>query len=394
MSRLAAARIEFVHADIRCRDDLAFPSTRFDLIIDCSAEPAVLAAYESGPAGVIDTNLVGTVNLLEVARRNGADVVFLSTSRVYPVGKLEAIAFEETSTRFAIAAEQAMPGGGAGGDREEFPLDGAAVAVRRDQARVRADRRGIRGHVRAALRRRPLRRHHRAVADGQGRPGRLRILDGPPLFQAAAPIHRLRRDGKAGARLRRDRRAVRTGLAPDRRNRHARRAGSTTSAAGWRRAFRSLETTALCEEITGNRVEIDASAENRPADVRLYVTDNARVTADTGWSPRKTPRETLVGHLRMDSRERTSRRTALVLKRTAPEEPTVSMSVVVVTGSAGLIGSESGRVTSPSAATRSSASTMISGSGSSDRTPRREWNRRCARDAFPEAIHARGRRYP
>jgi CDP-paratose 2-epimerase len=53
------------------------------------------------------------------------------------------------------------------------------------------------------------------------------------------------------------------------------------------------ETTALCEEITGNRVEIERVAENRPADVRLYVTDNARVTADTGWSPHRTPRETL-----------------------------------------------------------------------------------------------------
>ncbi|HEY0613412.1 MAG TPA: hypothetical protein VGC96_02180, partial [Candidatus Elarobacter sp.] len=54
-----------------------------------------------------------------------------------------------------------------------------------------------------------------------------------------------------------------------------------------------LETTALCEEITGNRVELERVAENRPADVRLYVTNNARITADTGWAPRKAPRETL-----------------------------------------------------------------------------------------------------
>ena len=36
-------------------------------------------------------------------------------------------------------------------------------------------------------------------------------------------------------------------------------------------------------------------AENRPSDVRIYVTDNARVTADTGWRPVKPPRETLAG---------------------------------------------------------------------------------------------------
>jgi CDP-paratose 2-epimerase len=54
-----------------------------------------------------------------------------------------------------------------------------------------------------------------------------------------------------------------------------------------------IETTELCEAITGNRVDIARVAENRPSDVPLYVTDNARVTADTGWAPRKSPRETL-----------------------------------------------------------------------------------------------------
>jgi CDP-paratose 2-epimerase len=54
-----------------------------------------------------------------------------------------------------------------------------------------------------------------------------------------------------------------------------------------------LETTALCEEITGNRVEIESIVENRQLDVKIYVTDNGRITADTGWSPDRTPRETM-----------------------------------------------------------------------------------------------------
>jgi CDP-paratose 2-epimerase len=53
------------------------------------------------------------------------------------------------------------------------------------------------------------------------------------------------------------------------------------------------ETTALCEEITGNRVEIASVAENRPLDIRIYVTDTARVQRDLGWLPAKSPRETL-----------------------------------------------------------------------------------------------------
>src|SRR5579884_752477 len=84
LPRLAAAGIDFVHADVRRPDDLAFPKTRFGLVVDCSAEPAVLAAYEAGPGYVVDTNLTGSLNLFEIARRDRADVVFLSTSRVYP----------------------------------------------------------------------------------------------------------------------------------------------------------------------------------------------------------------------------------------------------------------------------------------------------------------------
>ena len=56
-----------------------------------------------------------------------------------------------------------------------------------------------------------------------------------------------------------------------------------------------LETTALCEEITGNHVEIERIAENRPLDVKIYVTNNARVQRDTNWTPAKTPRETMSG---------------------------------------------------------------------------------------------------
>ena len=84
LARLSANRIEFVHADVRNVDDLAFPGIAFDLMLECSAEPSVLAGFDAGPTYLINTNLMGTVNCLEVARRSSADVVFFSTSRVYP----------------------------------------------------------------------------------------------------------------------------------------------------------------------------------------------------------------------------------------------------------------------------------------------------------------------
>ena len=48
-----------------------------------------------------------------------------------------------------------------------------------------------------------------------------------------------------------------------------------------------LELTALCEDITGNTIPIERSETDRPADIRLYVTDNSRVTQTTGWRPQR-----------------------------------------------------------------------------------------------------------
>jgi CDP-paratose 2-epimerase len=53
------------------------------------------------------------------------------------------------------------------------------------------------------------------------------------------------------------------------------------------------ETTQLCEEITGNRLQIAPVAETRPADVRIYLTDHRRLTAVNGWLPRRDARTTL-----------------------------------------------------------------------------------------------------
>ena len=55
---------------------------------------------------LVHTNLTGAYNCLELARRDGAFVVFLSTSRVYPVAPQVELTLEEAETRFEIAAEQ------------------------------------------------------------------------------------------------------------------------------------------------------------------------------------------------------------------------------------------------------------------------------------------------
>jgi CDP-paratose 2-epimerase len=125
LPRLQANGVEFVHADVRFPGDLTRVGDGVDLLIECAAEPSVLAGYGQQTDFVVQTNLVGAVNCLDIAGRSRADVVFLSTSRVYPIAALNAIATEETDTRFLIAPGQVLPGVSPAGIAEEFPLVGA-----------------------------------------------------------------------------------------------------------------------------------------------------------------------------------------------------------------------------------------------------------------------------
>lgn len=52
-----------------------------------------------------------------------------------------------------------------------------------------------------------------------------------------------------------------------------------------------LELTKLCQEITGKTIPIKSVSENRPADIRCYLTDNAKVEKAAGWSPRRDCRQ-------------------------------------------------------------------------------------------------------
>src|SRR5690606_7583876 len=79
------------------------------------------AGLDGAPSYLVQTNLGGTLNCLEWARRQGAAVVFLSTSRVYSIAPLREVGLRETETRFEIAESQALPGVSAAGVAEDFP---------------------------------------------------------------------------------------------------------------------------------------------------------------------------------------------------------------------------------------------------------------------------------
>jgi CDP-paratose 2-epimerase len=123
LPRLRAAGVEFAHADIRCPEDLV-SFKECDLLVECAAEPSALAGLDGNPQYVISTNLTGTVNCLELSRRTGAKLVFLSTSRVYPVESINALDFSETESRFELTDNQRLRGSSPRGIAENFPLEG------------------------------------------------------------------------------------------------------------------------------------------------------------------------------------------------------------------------------------------------------------------------------
>ena len=169
-----------MHGDIRSPADLAPLGRDLDLLLECSAEPSVLAGYDGDPSYVIDTNLTGTVHCLELARRAGAAVLFLSTSRVYPIAALNAIRDR--------------------GGRDALRDRAAAGSARRvaGRASTRTSRsagtRSIYGATKLASEL-LIAEYHEAfgmrtivnrcgviagpVADGQGRPGRVLAVGGP-----------------------------------------------------------------------------------------------------------------------------------------------------------------------------------------------------------------------
>ena len=44
-----------------------------------------------------------------------------------------------------------------------------------------------------------------------------------------------------------------------------------------------LELTALCQQVTGNRLSFTAVPATNPLDVRIYVSDNRKVERELGW---------------------------------------------------------------------------------------------------------------
>ena len=66
--------------------------------------------------------------------------------------------------------------------------------------------------------------------------------------------------------------------------------GEILNVGGGRKISVSLkELTDVCRTVTGNEITIQKVSETRQADIRIYITDNSKVTDLTGWTPNIAP---------------------------------------------------------------------------------------------------------
>ncbi|MBI4559826.1 MAG: NAD-dependent epimerase/dehydratase family protein [Candidatus Hydrogenedentes bacterium] len=286
LSRLRGAGVEFLHGDIRSPEDLEAVGP-VDLVLECSAEPSVLAGYSGSPAYVIHTNLTGTVNCLEFARRREAAMIFLSTSRVYPTKTINALACREEATRFALSDKQMSPGASARGISEEFPLIGA---------------RSMYGTTKLCSE--FLIQEYQEMYDLRAVVNRCSIITGPwqmgkvdqgvVVLWVARHLYGGKLDyigyGGQGKQVR-DMMHIEDvlELILYQMDHLEGLNGETFNVGGGLEVSASLlELTAMCQEVTGNQIPIGGVPEDRPADIRLYLTDYSHVNRVTGWRPKKT----------------------------------------------------------------------------------------------------------
>lgn len=283
LPRLKKGGVEFVHGDIRQIEDIRSVGA-IDLILECSAEPSVLAGYGSSPDYLLQTNLQGTINCLEIARITGADFIFLSTSRVYPIKTISSLRYRETETRFELEEGQDLPGVSVSGFSEKLDLTGVRSLYGATKLSSELiiqeyiDMYGIKGLINRC-----------AVLTGPWQMGK--VDQGVVVLWVARHLFggELAYFGYGGSGKQvRDilhvddlfNLLIKQYKAIDKHN------GTVYNVGGGKTVSLSLyELTELCRQITGKAIPLKQVKETRVADIPFYITDNSKVTGATGWSP-------------------------------------------------------------------------------------------------------------
>jgi len=260
---------------------------QFDLLIECSAEPSVLAGVDGQTEYLVNTNLMGAIHCLDATRRNQADIFFLSTSRVYPHQVLNQAHFTESKYRYDFAPEQNIFGLSSQGVSEQFPLTG----VRSLYGTTKLAAELFIAEYAASFGIKYVINRFGCIAGpwqmGKVDQGVVALWVYKHVFQQELSYIGCGVQGKQ----------VRDFIHIDdaleiidvqiadlaRYHQH------TFNVGGGLECSASLqELTQLCQQITGQTVPVSASLEERPGDLKAYITDLSHCYQQTGWRPKRT----------------------------------------------------------------------------------------------------------
>ena len=277
--------IDFIHGDIRNNEDI-LAIGKFDVLIEASAEPSVTAGLDCDPSYVINNNLYGSIHCFNACLKYKAKLIFLSTSRVYPIETIENANFIEEETRFSFNKNQNDYGISIKGISEKVNLEGA---------------RSFYGTTKLASE--MFLQEYAKFYGLQTAITRFGVIAGPrqmgktdqgvvTLWMAKHFWNQpLKYIGYGGAG-----KQVRDILHVDdlvdlidlQIHEIEKFNGKIYNAGGGLANSASLlEMTAICEKITENKINIASEKETRPADLRIFITDNSLIEKEIGWKPKK-----------------------------------------------------------------------------------------------------------
>lgn len=285
LSDFQKAGIPFIHGDIRNNEDLNALG-QFDVLIEASAEPSVTAGLDSDPTYVINNNLYGSINCFNACLKNNAKLIFLSTSRVYPIDCIENANFKEETTRFVFDEIQTTIGISHKGISEKLSLEGARsfYGTTKLASELFIQEYAAFYGLKAAITRFGVIAGPRQM--GKTDQGVVTLWTAKHYWNQSLKYIGYGGTGKQ----------VRDILHVDdlvdlvdlQIHQIEKFIGKIYNVGGGLENSASLfEMTAICERITGNKIKIDGIVETRTADLRIYITDNTRIENEIGWKPKK-----------------------------------------------------------------------------------------------------------
>jgi CDP-paratose 2-epimerase len=281
LPRLKRHGINFIRGDVRNPQDIA-GAGKIDFLIECSAEPSILAGQDGDTDYLIQTNLYGAVNCAEYCRKNKAGMIFLSTSRVYPIAPLLNCKLSEKSTRFELSDDQEAAGLSSKGVSENFPMHGARsiYGATKYAAEIMLEEYRQTFSI-------PVIINRCGVIAGPWQFGK--VDQGIAVFWLASHMFErpLKYIGFGGAG-----KQVRDMLHIDdlielvllQLKEPAKFANGVWNAGGGREISVSLlELTEICSDITGKKLAIGSDLKTRYADIPVYISDTGKINAYCGW---------------------------------------------------------------------------------------------------------------